>query len=420
MNYFTSNTNEMKRKVVNFSKIMSNGLKKPDRKFIGDIMYGLSAGKDIKISNIARELHESIKLDNTIERLCLHLDSFSNDEIVNDNYYKYVRTIIPEYPVSIFDDSDITKEYGRMFEDLDIIKDASAIKETYKPGYHMCNAVVLTKNTKQPLPIYSKVYSSKSDTFESSNSETYKSIDAVRNCLKTKSLMVFDRGYDDSKLFDYVLKGGDDFLVRLKENRNFIFKNNKKRKLEDVYNSRKGKIKMHLIFEGEEKDVYISYTKAILPSDKRQYTLIFVYGLSDKEKFMLITNKDIKEAHDAIKLVRLYLYRWRIETFHRSIKTEYNYEDLRVRSLKAINNLTHIFIMLIGLIIRLIEEMDNKLLSIKIIYESKSLREKVGVWITQFAVGIYNMLHRSQCGIRSFFKSKDKEDTIGLQLSLQL
>ena len=420
MNYFTSNTNEMKRKVVNFSKMMSSELKKPDRKFIGDMLYGLSAGKDIKISNIARELHENIKLDNTIERLCLHLDSFSNNDILNDKYYKFVRIMTPEYPVTIFDDSDITKEYGHMFEDLDIVKDASAIKEAYKPGYHMCNAVVLTKNTKQPLPIYSKVYSSKSETFESSNSETYKSIDAVRKCLRTKSIMVFDRGYDDAKLFDYVLKGGDDLLVRLKENRNFIFKNNKKRKLEDAYNSRKGKIKMHLIFEGEEKDVYISYAKATLPSDKRQYTLIFVYGLSDKEKFMLLTNKDIKEAHDAIKLVRLYLYRWRIETFHRSIKTEYNYEDLRVRSLKSINNLTQILILLIGLIIRLIEEMDERLLSIKIIYESQSLRENVGVWITQFAVGIYNMLHRSQCGIKNFFKSKEIEDNLGLQLSLQL
>lgn len=419
MNYFTSNTNEIKRKVVNYSKFMSNGLKKPDKKFIGDMLYGISAGKDIKISNIARELHEDIKLDNTIERLCLHLEKFDKQNIITENKNKYIRSMLPNEVISIFDNSDIAKIYGKKFEDLDIVKDASAIKDAYVPGYHMCNAVVLSKKEKQPIPVYSKVYSTKSKGFESANIETYKSIDAVRECVGKKSLMVFDRGYDDKKLFEYVLKGGDDLLVRLKENRNFIFKN-KVRKMHDAYDSRKGKIKMHLIFEGEEKDVYISYTKANLPADGKGYTLIFVYGLGKNEKFILLTNREIKESTDAIKLVRIYLDRWRIETFHRSIKTEYKYEDMRVRSLASINNLTNIFELLILLIINLIEEMDNELLSIKIIEESKSLRQIVGVWITQFAVGIYNMLHRAQKGIKSFFKTKIKEEIFGIQLSFEL
>lgn len=419
MNYFTSNTNEMKRKIVNFAQFMSSGLKKTEKKFICDMLYGLGAGKDIMISNIARELHEDIKLDNTIERLCLNLNLFNNFDIVNQNKYNYIRTMIPNQPISIFDDSDITKEHGKKFEDLDIVKDASAKKDVYKPGYHMCNAVVLSKNKKQPIPVYSNVYSSKSKEFISANAETYKSIDAVRQCLQKPSLMVFDRGYDDKKLFDYVLSGGDDLLVRLKDNRNFIFKN-KIKKVHDSYNSHKGKIKMHLIFEGEEKDVYISYTRAILPADKREYTLIYVYGLSDSEKFILLTNKEIKNGNDAIKLVRIYLYRWRIETFHRSIKTEYKYENLRVRKIKAINNLTNIFELLILLIIKLTEEMNESLLCIKIIEESKSLRSTVGVWITQLAVGIYNMLHRAQKGIKSYFKEKKEKEILLLQLSLEL
>ena len=422
MNYFTTITNEMKRESVNFSKKMSKGLSKPNKKFIGDMIYGISASKDIKISNIARELKESIALDNTIERLCLNLKSFEAKDIVNENYYKLIRTMIPEYPIGIFDDSDITKVYGKKYEDIDWVKDASDPKENYKPGYHMCNAVVLTKNMKQPAPVYSKIYSSKSEDFKSSNTETYKSIDAFRECVKRKSLMVFDRGYDDYKLFDYVIRGGDDLLVRLKKNRVFLFKG-KMKKVEDSYHSHKGKIKMKLIFEGEEKEVYLSYTRVILPTDNREYSLIYVYGLSEKERFILLTNKEIKEASDAIKLVRIYMDRWRIETYHRSIKDEYKYEDMRVRSLKAINNLTYIFNLVIGHIISLIEDMNNKLLSIKIIEESKSLRQKVGVWITQFARGINIMLKRSVVGIKKYFKdSKNKLDNEMLitQLSLQL
>ena len=424
MNYFTTITNEMKRESVNFSKKMSKGLSKPNKKFLGDMIYGISASKDVKISKIAGQLHEDIKLDNTIERLCLHLESFDakNKTTTNENYYRHLRTMIPEYPVGIFDNSDITKIYGKKFEDLDLVKDASDPKGGYKPGYHMCNAIVLTKNMKQPAPVYSKIYSSKSKDFESANTETYKSIDAFRECVGRKSLMVFDRGYDDNKLFNYVLSGGDDLLVRIKENRTFIFKG-KKKKIEESYNSHKGKIKMNLKFEGLEKEVYISYTRAILPSDSQEYTLIYVYGLSETEKFMLLTNKEIKEANDAIKLVRIYLDRWRIETYHRSIKDEYNYEDMRVRSLKALNNLTYIFNLVIGHIISLIEAMDKKLLSIKIIEESKSLRKKVRVWITQFARGINTMLMRAVVGIKAFFKETKKRldnEILITQLSLQL
>ena len=424
MNYFTTITNEMKRESVNFSKKMSKGLSKPNKKFLGDMIYGISASKDVKISKVARQLHEDIELDNTIERLCLHLESFdaNNKTKTNENYYKHLRTMIPEYPIGIFDNSDITKVYGKKFEDLDLVKDASDPKGDYKPGYHMCNAVVLTKNMKQPAPVYSKIYSSKSKDFESANTETYKSIDAFRECVGRKSLMVFDRGYDDNKLFDYVISGGNDLLVRLKKNRTFLFKG-KKKKVEESYNSHKGKIKMNLTFEEGKKEVYVSYTRAVLPSDSQEYSLIYVYGLSETEKFILLTNKEIKEANDAIKLVRIYIDRWRIETYHRSIKDEYNYEDMRVRSLKALNNLTYIFNLVIGHIISLIEEMNNKLLSIKIIEESKSLRQKVGVWITQFAQGISIMLVRAVVGIKEFFKESKKRldsEIIITQLSLQL
>ena len=422
MNYFTAITNEMKRESVNFAKKMSKGLSKPNQKFIGDMIYGISASKDIKISKIARQLHESIKLDNTIERLCLHLESFEEKEKINENYYKYIRTMIPEYPIGIFDDSDITKVYGKKFEDLDWVRDASDPKESYKPGYHMCNAVVLTKDMKQPAPVYNKIYSSKSKDFKSTNTETYKSIDAFRECVKRKSFMVFDRGYDDQKLFDYVITGGDDLLVRLKENRTFLFKG-KKKKIEESYNKHKGKIKMKLIFEGEEKETYLSYTRATLPKDNREYTLLYVYGLSEKEKFILLTNKKIKGSKEAIKLVRTYMDRWRIETYHRSIKAEYHYEDMRVRSLKSINHLTYLFNLVIGYIIGLAEDMNQKLLSIKIIEESKSLRQKVGVWITQFARGIHIILSRAMVGIKEYFKETKKKidhEIFIIQLSLQI
>ena len=98
MNYFNANNYEMKRKIVNFSKIMSRGLKKPEQKFIGDMIYGISAAKDIKISNIAKTLKETIKLDNVIERLCLHLNKIKDKDKVTENYYKFVQCCRAVFP----------------------------------------------------------------------------------------------------------------------------------------------------------------------------------------------------------------------------------------------------------------------------------------------------------------------------------
>lgn len=41
MNNFTTNTYEMKREILNFSKKISNNLNKSDKKFIQDMEYGI-------------------------------------------------------------------------------------------------------------------------------------------------------------------------------------------------------------------------------------------------------------------------------------------------------------------------------------------------------------------------------------------
>lgn len=53
MNNFTSSTYEIKREIINFSKKVSNGLTKSEKKFVQDIEYGIAASGSCLISNIA-------------------------------------------------------------------------------------------------------------------------------------------------------------------------------------------------------------------------------------------------------------------------------------------------------------------------------------------------------------------------------
>ena len=74
MTNFTTNTYEMKREIVNYSNYLTKDIAlKSEKDFLRDMLYGISASNSLMLSDISRKLQEKIKLDNTIERLSIHL-----------------------------------------------------------------------------------------------------------------------------------------------------------------------------------------------------------------------------------------------------------------------------------------------------------------------------------------------------------
>ena len=421
MNNIITNCYEMKREIVNFSKKISKGVNKSTMKFILDMQYGLSKGGSCLISEIARALDEKIKLNYTIDRLCDKLSYIYEEdkEKIWNNYLEEVKKNIDgENVIVLFDDSDINKEYSRKLEDLDRVIDASSQDKKIVNGYHVCEATVLTQKEKQPISIYSKIYSCKSANFKSKNTYTLESIKAAEEVTGGGFTGIFDRGYDDNKLIDTMSQGKRRFVVRLNDDRTLLLKG-KKRKVEEVANSRKGKINMKLLFDdNEEYEVMISYTKAILPYNKKEYNLVMVYGLREEKPMKLLTNIEIKSKEDVIKVVRLYFSRWRIEEHFRGKKQEYDFENMRVRTLESMNNLNMMLTIHLGHIAILAEKIDKNLLTIKIIYASKSLRNKTIVWLSQIARGIKSILAYAHEGIRKWQKIERMEKYKQLELKL--
>lgn len=421
MNNFTMNTYEMKREIVNFSKNMSKGVNKTTTKFVMDMQYGLAKGGSCLVSNIARSLDEDIKLNYTIDRLCDNLSNIYQDEkdTIWNNYLNEVsKNIDKENAIVLFDDSDINKEYSKKLEDLDRVIDASSQDKKIVNGYHVCEATVLSKNNKQPISIYSQIYSCKSSNFISKNKYTLESIKAAENLIGKNFIGVFDRGYDDNKIYKYMSDNKHQFVVRLDDERTLLFKG-KRRSVDEVAKSRKGKISMKALFDNnEEYELMLSHTKAILPSNKKEYTLVIVYGLSEKNPMKLLTNIDIKNKDDVIKIARLYLSRWRIEEHFRGKKQEYDFENMRVRTLESMNNLNMMLTIHLGHIAILADKMDNKLLTIKILYASKSLKQNSIVWLSQIARGIKNILAFAHNGIKEWMNIETREKIKQLELNL--
>lgn len=178
---------------------------------------------------------------------------------------------------------------------------------------------MLTKNEKQPVSIYSQIYSTKSKDFISTNKYTEESIDKVIEVIG-KFTGIFDRGYDDNKVIMKMDNSENYFIIRMNDRRNFLFKGKKKNCYEEAL-KRKGKVKMTLLFDDNcEYEVSISHTKVTLPSNKKDYELVIVYGLSEKRPLILLTNRGIHSKDDLIKIVRLCFSRWRIEEYFRAKK----------------------------------------------------------------------------------------------------
>lgn len=402
MSYFTTNTYQLKREIVNFSKKICKNSNKPTSKFVTDMLYGISKSKDILLSSISEALDENISKINTIDRLSNNL-SLDLDESIFLNYCNLAFDALGDEPVFLVDDSDVTKPLGNKFEALGIVRDGSSKDKSYEKGYHHTEIVGLTNNFKQPISLFSKIHSSTQKEYISNNNVTYEGLNFVVTLLNERSLQgtfVLDRGYDSNDIFNYFFNKNQHFVIRLTEKRKIYYKHrwNKITTLRDAY---KGKLKFNIMFQNVEKECLISVIKAQITASKKWINIFFVYGLSDTP-MMLASNIPIKSKEDALKVARLYFSRWRIEEYFKFKKQEFNFENFRVRSLKSINNLNLLLTYTIGFISLMCEKLEKNMFAQEIIKESHSLKDKVYLWFYQMARGIYNILKNAKIGIKEW------------------
>ena len=74
----------VREQVSRFSGIFSPRFSVPQGHFIEQMIFGIQAAQDVKLSNIGRALGESIELKKTEERLSHHLASVGMGQVVNE------------------------------------------------------------------------------------------------------------------------------------------------------------------------------------------------------------------------------------------------------------------------------------------------------------------------------------------------
>jgi len=125
---------KIKTQITRFSKRLSSGLNKPKRKFLHQMIYGVQASKDIKLSNIGRSLGEEIPLKKTETRLSRQINDGDLTEFIGRKLTGEAKYWIRDETVLALDLSDISKEYSKKQEYLALVRDGSQ-KGKIRKGY---------------------------------------------------------------------------------------------------------------------------------------------------------------------------------------------------------------------------------------------------------------------------------------------
>lgn len=147
----------LKGQLSKFSGIISKGLKKPKKRLIKEILYGIQASKDVKLSNIARTLKEDQPLIKTEDRLSRNLDDEDFTDSINDEICRLGASKVTEDMVIAIDPGDLRKRYAKKMEFLGRVRDGS--EKEIGEGYPLCKAVATDIESKQVLPLYCEAYS---------------------------------------------------------------------------------------------------------------------------------------------------------------------------------------------------------------------------------------------------------------------
>jgi len=121
---------------------------------------------------------------------------------------------------------------------------------------------------------------------------------------------------------------------------------------------------------------------------------------------MLATNKELQSKEDVIKIAQLYFSRWRIEEYFRCKKQMFQFENFRVRKLKAINALNFQITLCMAFLAQISMKSETNALKAAIIKTANPIKEKVLFCYYRFAKGISGVLSYAREGVRLWFKTK--------------
>lgn len=326
-----------------FLGIFSPRFSKPMQRFIGQMVFGIQAAQDVKLSQIGRELQEPIRIGKVENRLSRNLAHKDMAKKLHACVLDCAASSIHQDTLIIVDPTDIQKQYARKMDYLAKVWDGSRGEVGENLGYNGCMAVACESGARRMSPLTLRLWSCESPDFQSENTEVEEVVDSIAERVKDRGIYVYDRGGDRIDFFKHLLDKNLRFIVRLVGNRNLIWR--KKIVLSEKLANKCRMLhatKTIFLSHGHERIVPIQFgvLEVSLP-DKPQteLRLIVVKGFGEKPMLLLTNLKGTDSFRSLWQVVEGYLTRWRVEEAIRFIKQAYRLEDLRVLTYERLKNM---------------------------------------------------------------------------------
>lgn len=331
---------KLQGQIHHFSGIFYPHFSKPQSKFIEQMIYGIQASRDVKLSSIGRSLGEDISLKKIEERLSRHLAVEGMGQKVNEVLVEHGSRKVHKDTLIVIDLTDIRKPYARRMPHLGHVRDGSTGENVN--GYWACTAIACEPGRRRMTPLHGRLWSTEAPTTKSENEQLLEVVDTIRGATKGRGIYVMDRGGDRGKIFNTLLKKHLRFIIRLKGDRDVVFRKRKRNVLDLARRCRMLYAETIVKEErGEEKAYHIEYgfCPVKLPGKDEQLYLVVVKGFG-KDPMMLLTNVAVRRNRTQVEfIVDGYLSRWLVEETIRFLKQSYHLEDIRVLDYERLKNL---------------------------------------------------------------------------------
>lgn len=394
----------LKGQLSKFSGIISKGVKKPKQRLIKEMLYGIQASKDVKLSNIARTLKEQQALIKTEDRLSRNLDDEDFTERVNDEICRLAAPKITDDMVIAIDPGDIRKKYAKKMEFLGKVRDGS--ENEIGHGYPLCKAVASDIESKKGIPLYCEAYSHSAYDVKSENDQIFKAIDTIFKHIGDRGIHAIDRGGDRGFIYEKYLKREKPirFVIRLND-RDLIHRGKRKNCCDMAKALPTPHESILIIYDdGKEKRRKVQYNAipVKLPQYDHKLYFVVVKGFGMKP-MMLLTScpVDIYTKESIWRIVENYLARWKCDESYRYIKQCYNLEDIRVQSYTSIRNIV-VLVLAVSYFaaVYIGQSIKLKMLVERIFLVSKRFFGVPSFFNYAVADGIFNLLYPDKTALR--------------------
>ncbi|MCR5414020.1 MAG: transposase, partial [Kiritimatiellae bacterium] len=306
---------------------------KPVARFVGDMVYGILAGKDVKLSSIVRALKEKTTPKKVEDRLSRMLSSVGLEAGLHDVIASEGARKVHKDTLVIIDPSDVQKPYARKMEYLAKVWDGSRGEVGDNLGYHGCMAVACESGGRRTIPLHLRLWSTAADGFKSEFEEVKATLDTILAHTKRRGIYVYDRGGDGIEFYRYFLEKDVDFIVRLKERhvrswKRSVMCGELARECRMLYRE-----VIAFDHSGTERRVTIEF--GVLPVrlpdlPTKLLHMVVVRGFGKKPMMLLTTLAKTATREALWQVVEGYITRWRVEDTIRHVKQSYSLEDIRL------------------------------------------------------------------------------------------